>query len=189
MLDCLKFNFLKHLYVHKCQTPCLFFKSIHYEHLHISCTDLFQSVSGIGKDITVRLAIMILRSRWRHSLDFFRISRFWIIILILQGGLRPTVLHHWILFEWICRDIKHTVWDYGNRNKHCLTGKLILKTLRIMHDLCLTDTIDKFKAKKCSQAKVVERWSQKYFFEAWLLLLQVQIWLRSWCAKLVIAQN
>ena len=45
----------------------------------------------------------------------------------------------------------------NNRNEHCMTSRLILKTLRIMHDLCLADTIDKFKAKKYSQAKVVER--------------------------------
>ena len=125
MLDCLKFNFLKHLYVHKCLTPCLFFKSIHYEHLHISCTDLFQSVSGIGKDITVRLAIMILRSRWWHGLDFFRILRLWIIILILQGGLRPTVLHQCILFEWICRDIKHKVLEAIEHYIHSITDKCI----------------------------------------------------------------
>ena len=47
---CLKFNFWNTFKYTNANPPCLFSKSIHYTHLHISYTDLFQSLTEIGKE-------------------------------------------------------------------------------------------------------------------------------------------
>ena len=49
IFPCLKFNFWNTFKYTNANPPCLFSKSIHYTHLHISYTDLFQSLAGIGR--------------------------------------------------------------------------------------------------------------------------------------------
>ena len=58
-LVCLKFKFEAPLSTQNAKPPCLFSKSIHYTHLHISNnTDLFQSFPDIDEDAMFVLKIM-----------------------------------------------------------------------------------------------------------------------------------
>lgn len=63
---CLKFNFWNTFKYTNANPPCLFSKSIHYTHLHISYTDLFQSLAEIGK------------ASWYHRRSCIKTSRKWL---------------------------------------------------------------------------------------------------------------
>ena len=69
---CLKFNFWNTFKYTNANPPCLFFKSIHYTHLQISYTDLFQSLVGIVKDFSYYYDMMLHRILKEWTLNTYK---------------------------------------------------------------------------------------------------------------------